>query len=101
MKSGKWWLLLLVPFVAVIGIDARDETACRTSKDCKGKHEDCIGGMCHCEKVFEHFIAPDNLISRSEKYVELLFLFDVFFSFAKYQSGKLFGVARQRDVVQG
>ena len=54
MKSGKWWLLLFVPFVTVVV--GRDETACRTTKDCKGVHEECMGGMCHCEQVIDNIL---------------------------------------------
>ena len=56
MKSGKWWLLLLAPFVVVdVTVVARDETACISTKDCKGRHEECLGGMCHCEQVLNKF----------------------------------------------
>jgi hypothetical protein len=44
MKSGKWLVLLFVPFVF-----ARDEMTCKSSKDCHRKHEECLNGICHCE----------------------------------------------------
>ena len=43
-----------MPFVTVVV--GRDETACRTTKDCKGVHEECMGGMCHCEQVIDNIL---------------------------------------------
>ena len=46
MKSGVWWVLLVAPCLVL----AREEASCKSSADCKGPHEDCLGGVCHCEK---------------------------------------------------